>query len=498
MFAIRSSNLEDWNMFEMKKSLLPILLIISMGVAAQQPQATKPPVKSTAPPAQAVAAATAPPAKSSSAARAVPWVNQKLENGLEVIVLTDHSVPLVTVEMAIRMGSFRESPEWNGYSHLYEHMFFKENRAVVNREPYLNDIGQKGISYNGTTREEVSTFYLTAMSEHLPLLLRFLKDAARYPTFNPQQLEREREIVVEEVTRNESNPYFWLNEGLNRQLFFGQASRKYPGGRPAVLRAATPEKLREWQRRFVIPNNAVLVFTGDVEPAEALRQASTFFGDWQRGDETALTSEVPKFAPLVKNIAAIVEQPVENVLVQVGWQGPSIGVDTPATHAADVFSYILSQESSRFHRALVDSGLTTVAALGYYTQRHVGPINLTFQTTPEKFRAAFKAVLAEVARFNSAGYYTDQELENAKEYLAADDLYSREKPTEYAHTLSFWWSTAGADYFRNYQPELRRVSREEISRYVREYIQKPRAVVVLLSHEAQNQLKLTPEELTAP
>src|ERR671918_634104 len=72
-------------------------------------------------------------------------VNRVLANGLEVIVLEDHSVPLVTVELAVKNGSYTEPPELNGLSHLYEHMFFKGNRAVENREGYLRTIGQMGI-----------------------------------------------------------------------------------------------------------------------------------------------------------------------------------------------------------------------------------------------------------------------------------------------------------------------------------------------------------------
>jgi zinc protease len=75
-----------------------------------------------------------------------------LPNGLEIIVLEDHSVPLVTIELAVKNGSYTEPPEFNGLSHLYEHMFFKQNRAVANAEDYLRQIGQMGIAYNGTTR----------------------------------------------------------------------------------------------------------------------------------------------------------------------------------------------------------------------------------------------------------------------------------------------------------------------------------------------------------
>jgi len=90
--------------------------------------------------------------------------------------------------------------------------------------------------------------------------------------------------------------------------------------------------------------------------------------------------------PLPKSEGVIIKQPVQNVIVELGWQGPSIGKDDAATYAADVFSFILRQPNSRFQRALVDTGLATNVGFGYYTQRNVGPINLVAQTTRTKRR----------------------------------------------------------------------------------------------------------------
>src|SRR5438093_7075249 len=107
-------------------------------------------------------------------------ISQVLPNGLEVIILEDHSIPLVTIALAVKNGSYTEPPELNGLSHLYEHMFFKQNRAIANAEDYLHAIGQLGIAYNGTTREEVVEYYFTTTSPNLRTALQFMKDAARY------------------------------------------------------------------------------------------------------------------------------------------------------------------------------------------------------------------------------------------------------------------------------------------------------------------------------
>jgi zinc protease len=192
----------------------------------------------------------------------------------------------------------------------------------------------------------------------------------------------------------------------------------------------------------------------------------------------------------------VIRQPVQNVIIMIGWHGPSIGKDNPGTYAADVFSFILRQPNSRFQRALVDTGLVTGVNLGYYTQRNVGPINIIAQTTPDKAQAAVRAIYNEIEHFNDRNYYTDEQLETAKALLEADDLFSREKVSEYTHTISFWWASTGIDYFQGYLGNLRRTSRADISRYVTNYIQgKPRVGLALMSEESLKQSQLTQEDL---
>jgi zinc protease len=440
---------------------------------------------------------SAAPAKTTTTKPAADINSHILTNGLEIVTVEDHSVPLVTIELAVRNGSFTEPPELNGLSHLYEHMFFKANRAIDNAEAYLQKIGQLGISYNGTTREEVVEYYFTTTSPNLRTAMNFMRDAARYPSFDKGEFEREREVVIGEIDRNESNPFYYLNLEMINRLFYKYPSRKNPLGNRQTVSSATTDMMRLIQSRYYVPNNSALVVTGDVQSEEVNKLAEQLFGDWPRREKDPFV-EFPmvEHPPLAKSEGAIVQQPVQNVLINIGWHGPSIGKDNPGSYAADVFSFILTQPNSRFQRNLVDTGLVSGVTIGYLTQRNVGPIQIIAQTTPDKARQAIKAIYNEVAHFNDKDYFTDEQLESAKALLEADDLYSREKLSEYAHTLSFWWSSTGLDYFRTYLPSLRRTSRADISRYVTTYIQdKPHVGLVLISSEAQQQVKLTPEEL---
>ena len=478
----------------MKRNLLVLSIVLSLlapatwsptglFVVAQERQRTA----ATKPSATAAARALRPQAG---------FLNRVLANGLEVIVVEDHSVPLVTVEIAVKNGSYTEPPELNGLSHLYEHMFFKANRATGNQEEYVEKVYQIGMVYNGQTQEEIVNYFFTTTSLNFGTALRFMRDAIRYPLFDEKEFAREKEVVIGEIDRHESNPFYYLIDGMTKRLYYKYPSRKNPGGDRQTVTNATTDIMRIIQQRYYVPNNSALVITGDVVPEDVFKQAQELFGDWPRAEDPFIKYPMVEHPPLEKSVGAIIKQPVQNVSINIGWHGPSIGKDNPGTYAADVFSFILRQPNSRYQRALVDSGLVTGANIGYYTQRNVGPIQVSAQTTPEKARAALKAIYNEISHFNDKKYFTDEQLESAKALLEADDLYSREKLSDYSHVLSFWWASTGLDYFRGYQDNLRRTSRKDISRYVTRYIVgKPHVGLVMMSDEAQAIAKLTTDEL---
>jgi len=464
---------------------------------------------------------------------AVPFVNKTLPNGLEVIVLQDSSVPIVTVELAVRNGSFTEPPELHGLSHLYEHMFFKPNFAmmlrdcensqsrftaaaascsgVMNLKPRIGDISylkdaNKVSIFNGTTREEIVNYYFTTTSPYLSTAIKYINDSVRFPRFDEADFEAEKKVVIGEIDRHEANPFGFLDIAMKKKLFSKYPTRKDPQGTRESVGTATIEKMRTIQGRYYVPNNAALIVTGDARPDEVFRLAEQIMGSWEkRAVDPFQDFPLVEHPPLGKSEGVILEKNIEgqsnaagdqNLFAMIGWHGPSIGKDDAATYAADVFSYIISQPDSRFQRNLVDSGLASGVGFGYYTQRNVGPINLVITTTPAKSKAAIKAAYGEVAQFSDPAYFSDAELQNAKTILETNDLFERKKLSEYAHTLGFWWSSTGIDYFRGYHAKLRAVTRDDINRYMKNYIHgKNHVAVALVSPEGKKQAELTEQDL---
>jgi zinc protease len=423
------------------------------------------------------------------------WQKMTLKNGMDVIIIENAAVPLVTVEIAVKNGAYTEPPEYNGLSHLYEHMFFKSNERSK-AEGYHDRAADLGMLSNAQTQYEVVNYYTTTIKSGLKDAMALMRDAIRYPTFDKQELDQEIQVVLDELNQHRSNPYFYLFDATDKKLWYKYPSRKRPGGDPETVAKATPEMMRVIQKKFYIPNNSALVVAGDLTAQEGFKLAEEIFGDWPRGEDPFIKNPIPRHPPLEKDDALIVNQPVNAATIQISYHGPSTDLDAPATYAADVFSFILRQPDSRFSRALVDTGLTTGAALGYLTQKNVGPIQFTAQTTADKFKSAYKAINAELAKFDSPDYFTDQELEYAKTLLDVNEIYDREKPSQYAHTVSFWWASSGLDYYANYVDNLRKVTREDIRRYVRKYMMnKPRIVSVLLSEADQKRIGLTEKDL---
>src|SRR6185369_8443051 len=105
-----------------------------------------------------------------------------------VLVVEDHALPLVTIEIAARNGSMTESPEYNGLSHLYEHMFFKANKALPNQEAYMARLRELGIQFNGTTNTERVNYFFTTTADHFDDAMVFMRDAIVTPIFDEKEL----------------------------------------------------------------------------------------------------------------------------------------------------------------------------------------------------------------------------------------------------------------------------------------------------------------------
>jgi zinc protease len=419
-----------------------------------------------------------------------------LANGLEVIVVENHGVPLATIEIDVKNGSFTQTPEYEGLAHMYEHMFFRANAKYPEPNQFWDRASDLGAVFNGTTEPERVNYYMTVPSEKLADAIALQASAIRTPLFRRDELERERQVVIGEYDRSESSPFFALSREMDKKLFPGNYSRKNTIGDRQIVLTTTPEKMRIIQKKYYVPNNSVLIVAGDVNPSAVFQLAERELGSWSRGPDPFVADPIPPIPPLQKSEGVVVEAPVGAVTFQVQWQGPSVGEDPKSTYAADVFSDILNDPSSQFQQKLVDSGLWQAVGVNYWTLNHTGPITISGQTSPEQLRDALAALYTEIAKFDTPGYFTSDELEAVKAHRAVTSAFDRERASGFAHTLGFWWSVASLEYYMGYVDYMAQQTIGDLRAYARRYIVgKPHIAGILIAPDARQSLKLAPNDL---
>src|ERR1051326_9141416 len=419
-----------------------------------------------------------------------------LPNGLEVIVVPNPGVPLVTIDAAVRNGSFTQSPEFAGLSHLYEHMFFRANADYPRPDEFINRAAELGAVFNGRTREEVVEYYLTLPKDSVEGGMQFIASALKSPLFRQDELERERQVVIGEYDRDESNPFFGFTNETGKALWGNAWSRKDPLGERSVILSTTPEKMRFIQQRYYVPNNTALIISGDVVPEKAFALTARVLGDWKRGADPFVTDPIPPTPLLQRDTSVIINAPIGTAYLQLQWDGPSATKDAVPTYAADVFSDVLNAPGSKFQTKLVESGLFESLGVNYYTLNQVGPITIAGEVKPEKLKEALAALDDELKKVVEPGYITPRELEDTKQHRIVDAMFQLERASGFANQLSFWWAVTGLEYFYGYVDTMARQSPDDLRRYATTYILgKPRVVSVLIPPEAQAAIRLTPADL---
>ena len=397
---------------------------------------------------------------------------EKMNNGLEVLVIENNKVPLATIQIAVKNGAYTEGPEYSGLSHLFEHMFFKANRDYPTQEKFLKRTQELGAIWNGTTGEERVNYFFTFAKDSLEAGLKFMNAAIRFPIYRAEDMQKERPVVDGEFQRAESDPGFQLWHACQQKLWGDLMTRKNPIGDHNIINTATPEKMMIIKNKYYLPNNSILVVVGDVKHDETFALANKIYGDWESsGFNPQEKYPIPDFVPLSKTEYFIKESSIaQTPYVNYWWQGPDYPHDSAATVAADVFSRILSLNSSKWQQALVDKGLTTYAGVSYQTLSHVGPISIFLVPNPNKLKECKEEVDKQIAMWAQDDYFTDEQLQTAKDNIRRDHIRETEKPSSLASQATYSWCSTSLDYGTDYTDNCMKVSREDIKRYINKYI----------------------------
>src|SRR5262245_3174017 len=288
---------------------------------------------------------TAPPAS----AAAGP-ISQVLPNGLRLILQDHRAGNIVAIYLWIGVGVRYDKPDELGYSHFMEHMLFKgtDTWGPGHIDRAIEGIGGKS---NAVTSFDYTTFYLLLPSNALDMGLQLLSDMAFRSIFAPEEIVRERDVILEEARIEQDNPKAASLREIYHLAFDGNPYGRPVLGTPATLNGANHDRLVAYYKHYYVPENMVLVVVGPVEPTAVHAIVDRTFGPMPNTGLKPTPAPVP--TPLASTVREIVERPEHQAVLAMGWNAPRS--DDPDGDAVDLLTTILAgTESSRLAKRLRD------------------------------------------------------------------------------------------------------------------------------------------------
>ncbi len=342
----------------------------------------------------------------------LPVTKFTLENGLTVLLVEDHAVPMVSYHTWYRVGSRDESPGVTGAAHMLEHMMFKGAKKFDGKS-FDRIFHENGIVNNAFTTNDYTGFYENLPSSKLEMVMDMEVDRMSTLALNPEDLKSEKEVVKEERRwRVDNNPMGLLRE-LMMSTVFKTHSYKWPViGHMKDIADYDAEKLRYFYTTFYVPNNAVLVLVGDFKTAKAKSLIEKYYGNLPSRPLPTRDYEKEKSQLAQQN--AVLKKDVQNSSFVVAYRSPRQG--EPEMYALDLLTNILGNgTSSRLHRKLVYQKQIATSAYSYnYSMKDYGVFAVGVNLKPGlPTNEAVDIVYNEIWRMR-AKPVTPLELEKAK------------------------------------------------------------------------------------
>lgn len=400
-----------------------------------------------------------------------------LNNGLRVVIQEDHFAPVVAIQMWVKAGSADETPDVAGAAHVHEHMIFKGTA----RRPVgaiAAEVESSGGSINAFTTADHTVYHLVLASRYFATGLDILADALQNTTFDPHELSKELQVVMEEWKRGEDSPTSRAATEL-----FRIAYSTHPYGRPVIgfretVEALNRERVVNFYHRWYHPNNMTLVIVGDVDieaaRPEVLRQFAA-------SSTAALPTRPRTPEPPQKGLRlSVLDMNVEEFYLYLSFPIP------PAEHkdvyALDLLSYILGGgESSRLVQDLqADKELVNWIVAHAYTPQDPGLFIVTAALEHDKITTALEEIFTAVFQTRYE-LVSAAELARARTNLESDFVYRRETVQGQARQLGYFLTLFDdPDFDRRYLDGLASVTRQDLQEVAQRYLNPEALSVVVL------------------
>jgi len=345
-----------------------------------------------------------------------------LPNGLTLLLLESHQAPVVSLNICVRVGSRFETDQEAGLCHLIEHMLFKGTPRLGPGE-VAKKIEASGGDVNAYTSFDETVYYCTMASRHFEAGLDILSDAVLNSVFDPEELAREKEVVIEEILRSKDSPSKVLSEAL-----FEKAFSQHNYGRPIIgfketVQGFSRDKILDFYRSWYVPENMVVVAAGDFKEDYARQLCEKIFGNLPA--QASPKADPGKEGPQAEPRSVVLTNHIQGSTMMLGYHVP--GLEHPDIPALDILSHILGEgESSRLELNIKErKGLVNSVYSYVYSPADPGLFTVGYNLPEKNLAKATEAIAEEIYQFQDKKLDHD-ELARAKINIKSDAVYEKE------------------------------------------------------------------------
>lgn len=402
-----------------------------------------------------------------------------LENGLKVLILEDHKVPLATFQIWYRVGARDEQSGKTGLSHLLEHMMFKGTPKYGSKE-FSKIIQRNGGIDNAYTTKDYTAYFQTMASDRIGISLDLESDRMKNLIMDPGEVMAERNVVMEERRlRYDNDPQNALFETTVATAIMAHPYRRPVIGWMSDISSIERDDLYRYYKKYYAPNNAFIVLVGDVNSEEMVKKIRAAFGDNEKGG----LKEVPvSREPVQRGEKRVyLKREAEFPYTVIGYHTPSFPHEDSL--ALDVLSSILSGgKSSRIYRSLIYEKKIALNAGADYSGMYLDPFLFFLWGTPAPGNSIAdleKALFEEVEAVKNSPP-SEREVQKAKNQIEASFVFGQDSLYMQAMKIGMFEVLGGWKLMDTYLNGIRKVSPEDVQRVAKKYLTEDNRTVGIL------------------
>ena len=408
-------------------------------------------------------------------------------NGMTVLFLEQHFLPTVEIHALVKVGSAQDPPDKAGLANLTASLLDEGTVSRTSRQ-IAEQIDFVGGSLGAHAAEDFTTASTRVLKKDADLGFALLADMLQHPAFHKQEFERVRTQILGEIVSDDDDPGNVAMKAFHQLIFHGHPYSWPAHGTEETLNKITVADVQQFHAREYLPNQTILVIVGDLTQEQASALVQTHFGSWKKGPPSPYQLKKP--APIDRKMVQLIEKDLTQSTIVLGHTG--ISRTNPDYYAITVMNYILGAGgfSSRLMDSIRDKQGLAYGIMSQFDSRLMpGAFFINLQTRTEVTNQAITGVLAEIKGMRDAPV-TDQELSEAKSFIVGSFPLRVDSSAKLANVLAqVELYNLGLDYFTNYPKAIEKVTKDDVLRVAKQYLDPQHYALVVVGSIAKAKVK---------